>query len=112
MDSFAAALADAGVRVECGPSDRPPAAPPVQALLNSLLELVPERRSTVAELCDGRAEDGARAPRRAVRFATRRDGGGEGRRGDLSGPPRRGDPSEPRRALRDVARPGNSSFIT
>ena len=112
MDSFAAALADAIVRVKCGPSDRPPAAPPVQALLNSLLELVPERRSTVAELCDGRAEDVARASRRSVRFATRRDGGGEGRRGDPSGPPRRGDPSEPRRALRDVARPGNSSFIT
>ena len=61
MDSFAAALADAVVRVKCGPSDRPPAAPPVQALLNNLLELVPERRSTVAELCDGRAEDVARA---------------------------------------------------
>ena len=52
MDSFAAALADAVVRVKCGPSDRPPAAPPVQALLNSLLELVPERRSTVAGLCE------------------------------------------------------------
>ena len=52
MDSFAAALADAIVRVKCGPSDRLPAAPPVQALLNSLLELVPERRSTVAGLCE------------------------------------------------------------
>jgi hypothetical protein len=52
VDSFAAALADAVVRVKCGPSDRPPAAPPVQALLNSLLELVPERRSTVAGLCE------------------------------------------------------------
>ena len=52
MDSFAAALAEALVRVRCGPADRPPAAPPVQALLNGLLELVPERRSTVAELCE------------------------------------------------------------
>ena len=52
MDSFAAALAEALVRVRCGPADRPPAAPPLQALLNGLLELVPERRSTVAELCE------------------------------------------------------------
>ena len=52
MDSFAAALAEALVRVRCGPADRPPAAPPVQALLNGLLEVVPERRSTVAELCE------------------------------------------------------------
>ena len=40
------------MRVRCGPADRPPAAPPLQALLNGLLELVPERRSTVAELCE------------------------------------------------------------
>ena len=52
MDSFAAALAEAVVRVRCGPADRAPAAPPLQALLNGLLELVPERRSTVAELCE------------------------------------------------------------
>ena len=52
MDSFAAALAEALVRVRCGPADRAPAAPPLQALLNGLLELVPERRSTVAELCE------------------------------------------------------------
>jgi len=53
VDSFAAALAEALVRVRCGPADRvPPAAPPLQALLNGLLELVPERRSTVAELCE------------------------------------------------------------
>ena len=52
MDSFAAALAEALVRVRCGPADRPPAAPPLQALLNGLLELVPERRSTIAELCE------------------------------------------------------------
>ena len=52
MDSFAAALAEALVRVRCGPADRPPAAPPLRALLNGLLELVPERRSTVAELCE------------------------------------------------------------
>ncbi len=41
VDSFAAALAEALVRVRCGPADRPPAAPPVQALLNGLLEVVP-----------------------------------------------------------------------
>ena len=53
MDSFAAALAEALVRVRCGPADRAlPAAPPLRALLNGLLELVPERRSTVAELCE------------------------------------------------------------
>ena len=52
VDSFAAALAEALVRVRCGPADRPPAAPPLRALLNGLLELVPERRSTVAELCE------------------------------------------------------------
>ena len=52
VDSFAAALAEALVRVRCGPADRPPAAPPLQALLNGLLELVPERRSTIAELCE------------------------------------------------------------
>ena len=52
MDSFAAALAEALARVRCGPADRPPAAPPLQALLNGLLELVPERRSTIAELCE------------------------------------------------------------
>ena len=46
------ALADALVRVRCGPAERPPTAPPLQALLNGLLELVPERRSTVAELCE------------------------------------------------------------
>ena len=53
VDSFAAALAEALVRVRCGPADRAlPAAPPLRALLNGLLELVPERRSTVAELCE------------------------------------------------------------
>ena len=52
MDSFAVALADALVRVRCGPAERPPTAPPLQALLNGLLELVPERRSTIAELCE------------------------------------------------------------
>ena len=52
VDSFAVALADALVRVRCGPAERPPTAPPLQALLNGLLELVPERRSTVAELCE------------------------------------------------------------
>ena len=52
VDSFAAALAEALVRVRCGPADRAPAAPPLQTLLDGLLELVPERRSTVAELCE------------------------------------------------------------
>ena len=31
-------------RVRCGSNERPPLEPPLQALLNGLLEVVPERR--------------------------------------------------------------------
>ena len=51
VDRFAAAIADAVARVRCGSNERPPLEPPLQALLNGLLEVVPERRKTVEELC-------------------------------------------------------------
>ena len=51
VDRFAAAIADAVARVRCGSNERPPLEPPLQALLNGLLEIVPERRKTVEELC-------------------------------------------------------------